>query len=208
MKIDALILDVDGTLWDSTPIVSAAWTRALQEGGINDRIVTADDLKHEFGKPMNVIADDLLPHVSPEIRYSVMDVCCEYEQKALQDDPCQICFPGVLDTIRKLSEKIPVCIVSNCQSGYIELFMEKTGLTDVIKDTECFGDTGLSKAENIRLVSERNGFLHPAYVGDTMGDQEACEEAGVPFIFAEYGFGESSSHAVVISSFSQLLDLI
>ena len=30
MKTDGIILDVDGTLWDSTPIVAGAWTRAVQ----------------------------------------------------------------------------------------------------------------------------------------------------------------------------------
>ena len=45
MKTDGIILDVDGTLWDSTPIVAGAWTRAVQEGGVPKRIVTADELK-------------------------------------------------------------------------------------------------------------------------------------------------------------------
>ena len=44
MKTDGIILDVDGTLWDSTPIVAGAWTRAVQEGGVPERIVTADEL--------------------------------------------------------------------------------------------------------------------------------------------------------------------
>ena len=27
------------------------------------------------------------------------------------------------------------------------------------------------------------------YLGDTQGDLDACREAGVPFLFAAYGFG-------------------
>ena len=30
----------------------------------------------------------------------------------------------------------------------------------------------------------------PVYIGDTIGDFNACQKAGVPFIFAEYGFGQ------------------
>ena len=33
MQFDALILDVDGTLWNSTGIVAKAWTKAVREGG-------------------------------------------------------------------------------------------------------------------------------------------------------------------------------
>ena len=40
MYTDGIIFDVDGTLWDSTPIVAEAWTQAVLECGIKDRIVT------------------------------------------------------------------------------------------------------------------------------------------------------------------------
>ena len=33
-RIDSLILDVDGTLWDSTGLVAKAWTQAVRQGGI------------------------------------------------------------------------------------------------------------------------------------------------------------------------------
>ena len=36
---------------------------------------------------------------------------------------------------------------------------------------------------------ERQGFEKSVYIGDTQGDCDAAREAGVPFIFASYGFG-------------------
>ena len=59
MYTDGIIFDVDGTLWDSTPIVAEAWTQAVLECGIKDRIVTAGELKQLFGKTMSVIAASL-----------------------------------------------------------------------------------------------------------------------------------------------------
>lgn len=208
MKTDGIILDVDGTLWDSTPIVAGAWTRAVQEGGVPDRIVTADELKGLFGRTMDVIADCLLPQLAPEKRYAIMEVCCRYEHEALQNDPCHICYPGVVETIQALSRQVRVFIVSNCQSGYIELFLEKTGLTPYVTDTECFGDTGLKKADNIRLVVERNSLRQPLYVGDTEGDEEAAHASGVPFVHAAYGFGKATQPEAVIHTFSDLLALV
>ena len=99
-------------------------------------------------------------------------------------------------------------IVSNCQSGYIELFLKKTGLAPYVTDTECFGDTGMKKAENIRLVVARNGLQQPVYVGDTKGDEEAAHAAGVPFVHAAYGFGRAVQPEAVIGTFSDLLTLI
>ena len=44
MQFDALILDVDGTLWNSTGIVAKAWTKAVREGG-GSREITAEMLR-------------------------------------------------------------------------------------------------------------------------------------------------------------------
>lgn len=208
MPFDGLILDVDGTLWDSTSIVADAWTKAVRENGCEDLTITADMLKQLFGKTMNVIADLLLPKLSAEERCHIMDVCCKYEHRALEENECHICYSKVVDTIQTLSEKLPVFIVSNCQSGYIELFLEKTKLSSYIKDIECFGNTGKKKGENIRLLMERNHLKHPVYVGDTQGDRDASDEAEIPFIFASYGFGNVEDKDGQIDEFSELLQLI
>lgn len=208
-RIDALLLDVDGTLWDSTGIVAKAWTRAMHEIGYADREVEPDTLKSLFGKTMDDIAAALLPEGTMDEQKQLMDKCVVYEQQALEGDPCNICYPGVLDTIRELSGKIGIAIVSNCQSGYIELFLEKTGLTKAeIHDKECFGDTGHGKADNIRLVVERNGYKNPYYVGDIEGDRASAREAGVGFISADYGFGEPTEADYRIESFDELTDIV
>lgn len=206
-KIDSVILDVDGTLWDSTEIVAGAWRRAVRECGYTDVTVTADKLRGLFGMTMEVIAAHLIPQASREDQARIMELCCVYEHEALEADECRICYPGVADTIRKLSGKLRLFIVSNCQAGYIELFLEKTGLGPYITDIECYGNTGNGKADNIRLVVKRNGLKAPVYVGDTQGDCDAAAQAGVPFVFAEYGFGQADRWDVKIGTFAELEDI-
>ncbi|MCD7746045.1 MAG: HAD family hydrolase [Lachnospiraceae bacterium] len=204
-----MLLDVDGTLWDSTGIVAKAWTCAVRENGCPDKTVTPGMLQALFGRTMDVIADNLLPELTPEHRYRIMDVCCVYEQQALEQmEGCAICYPGVQKTIRELSKRVPVFIVSNCQKGYIELFLDKTALGACVTDFECFGNTGKSKGENIRLLVNRNHLKHPVYVGDTQGDCDAAREAGVPFIYAKYGFGTADSADAEIESFPELKMII
>ena len=41
-------------------------------------------------------------------------------------------------------------------------------------------------------------------MGDTQGDADACREAGVPFVFAEYGFGDVPDAEKRISRISDL----
>lgn len=206
-KTDGIILDVDGTLWDSTPIVADAWTQAVHACGYPDYLVTDKLLKQLFGRTMAAIAQCMFPDEPKEKQLEVMDRCCEYEDRCLAENECRVWYPEVPETIRALSERLPVFIVSNCQSGYIELFLEKSGLGPYVTDIECFGNNGKSKGENIRLLADRNHLQSPIYVGDTQGDCDASDEAGVPFIYAEYGFGEADHMDGKITHFGELLEL-
>ena len=208
IKTDAIILDVDGTLWDSTELVAKAWTSTAHDNGFPERIVTADELKEQFGRPMDEIANNIFPGLDENRLDGILKSCVKYENEVLHNDPCDMCFPGVVLTIRSLSKRIPVCIVSNSQSGYIELFMDKTGTADCITDHICFGDNGLLKHENIALVVKRNGFKNAVYVGDIRPDEEASRKAGVGFIHASYGFGTAESPDASISCFPELEDII
>ena len=75
-------------------------------------------------------------------------------------------------------------------------------------DTECYGDTKKSKGENIRLVIERNHLQNCVYVGDTKGDCEAAKAAGIPFIFAAYGFGNVETFDKEIRDVRELLEIL
>lgn len=187
-----IIFDVDGTLWDTTDVVAKAWNQAVASAGIEAKHITGEILKREFGKPMNVIAEDLFPELTQEERERIMEFCCEYEHSYLEACEEDLCYEGMRDTFITLSGKCRVCIVSNCQSGYIEQFLRKTNLEAYVTDIECYGNTKKSKGMNIKAVIERNQLTDPVYVGDTAGDCEASGEAGVPFIFAAYGFGAVS----------------
>ena len=152
MKPDSIIFDVDGTLWDSTPIVADAWNEAVADNPHIALHFTAQDLKQLFGRPLPDIADLAFPSLPQQERYALIDDCCRREHTALYTNNRNLLFPGVADTIRSLSRIYPLFIVSNCQSGYIELFLEKSGLASCITDMECPVNTGFGKGKNIRLV--------------------------------------------------------
>ena len=209
-----LIFDIDGTLWNTTGIVAEAWQQAVNEYGKTKAVITAERLKQEFGKTMDIIAEDLFPDIpSNNERNELIDLCCRYEHERLGEIDKKtadgIMFPGVKNTLFKLSGRNRLFIVSNCQNGYIELFTEKSGTENIIEDHLCFGVTGTCKGETILTLMERNK-LDPSdtyYIGDTIGDFEACELAGIRFVFCKYGFGEVSTPYMSIGSFCELDDL-
>ena len=208
IKTDAVVLDIDGTIWNTTGVVSSAWNQAIKDLGLDAPLTTPELLKKEFGKPMNVIADDLWPNLTRAQKEELMARCCVCEQAALEKNQADISYPGVRDTIAALSKNFKLYIVSNCQSGYIELTMKKNGIEKFIRDHECYGDTGLGKADNLRALIGRNKIRFPVYVGDTQGDADASKAAGAKFIWASYGFGSVKDFDAKIERFDGLLDLL
>lgn len=203
-----IILDIDGTIWNTTRLAAKGYNSAIDKSGTNARKVTAEILQQEFGKTLDVIASDLWPEFSVSDRLNLIKNCCKEEQLAVANNEQDITYPGVIDTIKELATTENLYIVSNCQDGYIELTMRKTGITPYIKDFECFGKTGKPKSENIKLLMERNNLKSVVYVGDTQGDANACEEAGVPFIWASYGYGKASKYMAKIDKFPDLIKII
>lgn len=208
IKCDAIILDIDGTIWNTTGVVAAAWNLAIDKLRLPARKVNAAMLEKEFGKPMDKIADSLWPNLTEIQKLELMNACCEQEQIALLANTKDIAYPNVVNTIKSLSTQFNFYIVSNCQSGYIELTMKKNGIEQFIRDHECYGDTKKYKAENLRLLCERNNLKAPVYIGDTEGDREACENAGINFIWASYGFGNATSCKAELKNFAELPALV
>ncbi len=190
MKFENIIFDVDGTLWDTTKTVADSWNYAVETLGYPSAGITGEQLKNEFGKTMDVIAEDLFPHLPVSERDVLMEACCRWEDEFLERLDIPPLYPDIRETVAALAGTHRLFIVSNCQSGYIELFLRKTGLGKYVTDIECFGNTKKTKGENIRLVMDRNIPGSTCYVGDTAGDQKAAKWAGIPFIYASYGFGQ------------------
>ena len=207
MEFESLIFDIDGTLWDSRALVAKGYNLQLEKEGLQHLSVTAEDLRSLFGKTMIEIADVLFASIPKPERYALLDRCMEQEGKILHADPCRIAFPGVEQTLEELAKKYRLFIVSNSQKGYPELCMGKLGLTHLFQGHMCFGDTGTCKGETIRRLMEKHGITSACYIGDTLGDQEAADLAGVPFVYCGFGFGQPEHYWKKIDAFSDLLNL-
>ena len=204
----SLIFDIDGTLWDSRAIVAKGYNDYLIEVGRPDLQVDAEYLKTLFGKTMTEIADIMLSSIPAPERYDVMQGCMDREDEFLHNDPCDIAFPGVKETLEKLKESYRLFIVSNAQCGYPELMMDKLGIRHLFEGWMCFGDTGLPKGDTIRILMERHGVADAVYIGDTQGDLEASRRAGIPFVFCTFGFGHPERWDARIDAFTELPDII
>lgn len=205
--MESLIFDIDGTLWDSRALVAEGYNLQLEDEGLSHLKTDKDRLTPLFGKVKNDIADILFASIPAPERYDLIRRCMDREDRYLKESPCRVGYPGVWETLGKLSKKYRLFIVSNSESGYPELCMEKLGISPFIEGHLCHGDTGLSKGKTIRILMEKHHITDCAYIGDTQGDLEATEEAGIPFIFAAYGLGRAESWDARIDEIQDLLAL-
>lgn len=201
-----IIFDMDGTLWDSAENVALSWNLAIDRSGMLKRSLTKKDIQSVMGKTMDQIADILFAELDKEARMRLLLECCRMENDYLRENGGEL-YDGVEDTLKKLKKDYPLFIVSNCQKGYIEAFLDYYGLWDYITDMECYGNNLSPKGDNIRLVADRNGLEQAVYVGDIQGDYDASRQAGVGFIHAAYGFGTIDEAVPKISRFSELTDI-
>lgn len=207
MNVESLIFDIDGTLWDSRALIAQGYNQQLAKEGREDLFITAETFRTLFGKVMTEIADIIFQSIPTPQRYALMQRCMDSGDALLQEDPCHIGFPGVKETLEALAKDHRIFIVSNSQSGYPELCMEKMGLTDLISGTLCFGDTGTEKGQTILTLMKKHNITSCAYIGDTQGDYEATQVAGIPFVWAAYGFGSPEGYAAKADAFPQLLSI-
>lgn len=199
-----IIFDMDGTLWDSAPEVVASWNEVIRQSDYQREPLTAEDMQSVMGKTMDVIADILFSDLPKEKRMELLERCGEYENEYLREHGGTL-YPKLRETMEELKKKYHLYIVSNCQSGYIEAFLDHYQFHDLIEDIECYGNNEKSKGENIALLYQRNALEDAVYVGDIQGDYDSSRQAGIKFIHAAYGFGTIREQVPEIHSFAELI---
>lgn len=198
MRLDSLIFDIDGTLWDATEGVATAFSKASTEFEFGEKHFTKELIAGEVGQPLKTIFTNLYPELKPimdsdparaeEIMNRINTVSSKYEYDYLREHGGRL-YTGVRETLEALSHRMPLFIVSNCEKGYIELMTDVSGIREYITDWLCFGDTLSEKDTNMRLLMDKHGLKQTAYIGDIRNDALSSKRAGVPFIWAAYGFG-------------------
>ncbi len=207
MDKKGIIFDMDGTLWDSAEGVAKSWTRVVNKEYDKNRVITVEEIHGVMGKTMDKIAEILFPELAEDPRLDLLEKCCEDENAYLREYG-GVLYPELEKTLAELQKEYHLYIVSNCQSGYIEAFLDHYGFWKYFSDIECYGNNGLQKGENIRRLADRNGLTDAVYVGDIQGDYDATMEAGLQFIHAAYGFGTIAQRTPVIHRFDELLTVI
>lgn len=198
---DALIFDMDGTLWDAVDTYAEIWNMAFEREGIEQRI-TRNDLLALIGTPI----DDIIRHFVPADQVEhLLQVIAGLVVTELPRLGGRL-YEGVQEGIATLAQHYQLFMLSNCDELELPIFVRYAGIEPYITDTLAYGNTHLRKADNMRLLAEKYHLQHPVYVGDTDSDCSEAHRAGVPFVWMSYGFGTTDRAQLQFDNFSDMVN--
>ncbi len=149
--------------------------------------ITRESLIGNIGIPIPKILANLFPEIKNEEANRFSKELAEHEPELLSrygGTP----YPGVVSGLEQLSSKYKLFLVSNCDTHTLPIFMSCIGITPFITEAISFGDTHKPKGDNMLLLKEKYHLQHPLYMGDIEADGRETHRAGLPFVYARYGF--------------------
>jgi phosphoglycolate phosphatase len=204
MKNDAIIFDIDGTLWNATMASEIGLNNGLQELGSDNR-VTKKDIESVTGKPYVDFVKELVPEDYEKHSGKLVEFLDKFETKAVKEHGGDF-YPGVIDGIRKLARKYRIFLLSNCQTWYLKVFLEALDLNDVIEGYDCNGMSNLPKSDMMRNMREKYSLQNPVYIGDTNGDFQATQIANMQFVYVTYGMGHVDGECEKFDTFDEVVN--
>lgn len=192
INAESIIFDLDGTLWDSADNVALSWNNAVKElavPSLDGFEITGNDLRNTMGMTMDGLARHFFPTLPEDKQLKVLEKCMDVENEYVAEHGGAL-YPCEEETLKKLAENHRLFIVSNCQCGYIEAFLQFSGFEKYFSGHICWGDTKTPKSMTIQLLMKLHGCRNAVYAGDTDGDCKAAFNAQIPFVHAAYGFGK------------------
>jgi phosphoglycolate phosphatase len=202
---DAIIFDLDGTLWNVNECCTDAWNIVLQDIGY-DRRITLNEMNSVTGMPMDEIIRTLLPGINHnhEMLYDRFNS----KEEELVGRQGTYLYPGMQEGITKLADHFRVYIVSNCQGWYLNRFLDFSGIKNLVSGCDCYGDSGVEKYHMIAGIKKKDNIKNAVYIGDTLFDRDSARKSCTDFIQVTYGFGKPIDGEKHFESFTDLSEYL
>ena len=180
-KYDLVLYDLDGTLWDSIPLIMECFKKAYEVvlGG-TDR--TDEDLKSYIGRPLG----DTFEMHDEETRQRLVQAYVEYNHARLRENAIPI-FPGIYDMLSKIkSMGVKQGIVTSKKEVAASITINLLELGDYF-DTKVYREaTERAKPHGDPLIyaAKTMGITDMSrvlYVGDAAPDLLSARDAGAGF---------------------------
>lgn len=196
LPMQALLLDLDGTILDTARDLMTAVNRTLAE--LDRPAVTEAQVRSWIGDGVRALVRSAL-EATGDHEDGVLDQAHErfmvHYGECFADESTP--YPGVLDALERASEAgVPAAVITNKAAAFTEPLLEATGLRPYLA-VVVSGDTVANKKpdpEPVRHALERMGARpgRSVMVGDSANDVNAGLAAGCRVICVTYGYNRGA----------------
>lgn len=210
----AVLFDLDGTIVDSAPGITASLAKTLADLG--EPIQTPAELLRWVGPPIMDSFRDLGGFDPAESLKALEIYRGHYLSEGVFDAAV---YDGVPDVLRAISQSnLPLSLATSKPETPATLVLEHYGLAHYFDElTGASDDEKRSKKADViaealrRLAANGADLERPIMIGDRIHDVEGAAANGIPTIFVTWGYGapeEAAGAVAVVDSPAQLFPLL
>jgi phosphoglycolate phosphatase len=213
---DAMIFDLDGTLFQTETVLIPAYNRLydqlraekLYEGETPDKSLILGSL----GMLLTDVWKRVMPNASLAARERANDLLLQYQLQELANKAGEL-YPGVLETLTTLHQRgIRLFVASNGLEGYVKGVIAAKGLDYLFEGLYSAGEFQTqSKVDLVRILLKEYDLQSAWMVGDRSSDVEAGKGNQLFVVgcsYADFGSSKELDEAdIVIGRFADILKL-
>ena len=215
-KLKAILIDLDGTMFDTAPEIAIAMNQTLQ--ALNFRTLSFDTIRQFIGKGVdNLVNQSLLAsnekgHIKKNEALKLFNEF--YKKIAKQSKP----YDDVESTLKFLQEKqIKLACVTNKPSCHTYLILEESNFEKFFDCIICGDEMKFKKPHQFSIDYVRKKLdvteMETLMVGDSSNDIRAANNAGVSVATVPYGYQyeepiENFPVSYALQQFSDLKHLV
>ena len=118
-------------------------------------------------------------------------------------------YPHVREVMEQLGPESIICILSATARWVIsKILLPGPGVEDLIEDFESYGNTGMEKYANIRLLADRKSSGCRRLCGRHPGRLRKYQQSRPAFYPCRYGFGKVDPSLPYINGMEELPEIV
>lgn len=193
-----VIFDMDGTLLDS----SRSMTKSINyvRGKLGLKPFEVDEVVRLINEP-----DNDLPKLFYENKRPYSECRAIFEEHYIHNCIVDMeLFEGVKDMLMSLQDSHKMCVLTNAYGEFARKMLKHLKVDHYFCDIIGSDDINARKPDpkGIHYLLKKYNIEknRAIFIGDSLKDEECAKNAGLKYIFTDWGFGESKEPDFILTS--------